>query len=203
MADEIKHGPLLRYLIAAAAAITAAYLGSLIGAAGTLIGTGAGAAISGAAAELYGHLAGQAKRHAWGRRTPKLAARLAIGGCVFAAGAYGALWAVETASGKPLHAMTTGAQQRGSSFTGWTPYTPPPQPAYTPAVATSTPAPSPPSQVPSASPDASATPTATPYTPSPSPSPTATASPSPVPSPSPLPPDDQPPTPYPAQDFTP
>jgi len=205
---EEKHGPVLRYAIAAAAAITAAYLGSLIGTGGTLIGTGAGAAISGAAAELYGHLAGQAKRRTWRTPAPSTGVRLAAGAAVFAAAAYGALWAVEAASGRPLHAVTTGADQRGSSFTGAVPYTPPPSqsPAYTPAVVTATPTASPslsPSQTPSASLSASPMPTPAAQQTGPSPSPTAPASASPAPAPSLLPPSMQPATPYPPPGGTP
>ena len=172
MPDE-QHGRALRYVIAAAAAVTAAYVGSLAGVGGTLIGTGAGAVISGAAAELYGHLAGRARHHAravpaWKRWNPprldvtrRVAVRVAAGAAVFCGAAYGTLWALEAATGRPLHAITTGSSQRGTSFTGTTPGVPAPVPSPSPSPSASSVTPSPSASV-TVSPSAAVTPSVSP-----------------------------------------
>ena len=168
MADE-QAGRFLRLGVAALAAVTSAFACSrLFGAGGTLIGTGVGAVVSGAAAELYGHVAVKAKHHvravpawrqwnwAWPRMSGRLVAELAAGGLVVAVAAYGVVYVIERAAGRPLSAVTTGADVRGNSFTGSTPYTPaPPTPSVVPTLDPSVPLPSP-----SPSPSASATPSA-------------------------------------------
>ena len=165
MADE-QAGRILHLGVAALAAVTSAFACSrLFGAGGTLIGTGVGAVISGAAAELYGHVMVKAKRHARAvsglslpRMSGRLVAELAAGGLVVAVAAYGVVYVIERVAGRPLSAVTTGSDVRGNSFTGSTPYTPaPPSPSVVPTVDPSVPLPSP-----SPSPSASATPSASP-----------------------------------------
>ena len=169
MADE-QAGRILHLGVAALAAVTSAFACSrLFGAGGTLIGTGVGAVVSGAAAELYGHVAVKAKHHVravpagrgglrWPRMCGRLVAELAAGGLVVAVAAYGVVYVIERVAGRPLSAVTTGSDVRGNSFTGSTPYTPaPPSPSVVPTVDPSVPLPSP-----SPSPSASATPSASP-----------------------------------------
>jgi len=139
VADEEQAGKILRLGIAALAAITSAFACSrLFGTGGTLVGTGVGAIVSGAAAELYGHVMVRAKHHmravpawsqwnwVWPRWNGRLVAELATGGAIVAAASYGVVWGIETVAGRPLSAVTTGSDQRGSSFTGVTPETPTP-----------------------------------------------------------------------------
>lgn len=91
MADE-QAGRIIRLGVASLAAVTSAFACSrLFGAGGTLIGTGVGAVVSGAAAELYGHVMVKAKHHAKAvsglslpRLNGRLAAELAAGGLVVA-----------------------------------------------------------------------------------------------------------------------
>jgi len=161
VADDEQTGKILRLGIAALAAITSAFACSrLFGTGGTLVGTGVGAIISGAAAELYGHVMVRAKHHiravpawsqwnwVWPRWNGRLVAELATGGVIVAAASYGVVWGIETVAGRPLSAVTTGSDQRGSSFTGVTPETP------APVVSTS-------SEQPSVSPSSSVSPSAT------------------------------------------
>ena len=194
MADEEQAGKILRLGIAALAAITSAFACSrLFGTGGTLVGTGVGAIVSGAAAELYGHVMVRAKHHiravpawsqwnwVWPRWNGRLVAELATGGAIVAAASYGVVWGIETVAGRPLSAVTTGSDQRGSSFTGVTPETP------TPVVSTPSEQPSvPPSPSLSVSPSAtvSVTPSVS-VSPSDVPvnSPAGTASPQDTPSP--------------------
>jgi hypothetical protein len=177
VADE-QAGRLIRLGVAALAAVTSAFACSrLFGQGGTLIGTGAGAVISGAAAELYGHVMVKAKRHARAavaapRPGSRLLAEVTVGGLLVAVAAYAVVWGVEAAAGRPLSAVTTGSSVRGNSFTGVSPDTPAPVPPPEPSQVAPT-LPGPPettaSAAPSAAPDTApaATSTGTPFATSP------------------------------------
>jgi hypothetical protein len=174
VADE-QAGRLIRLGVAALAAVTSAFACSrLFGQGGTLIGTGVGAVISGAAAELYGHVMVKAKRHARAavtvpRPDGRLLAEVTVGGLLVAVAAYAVVWGVEAAAGRPLSAVTTGSNVRGNSFTGVTSDTSAPATQPEPT-ATTLPAPSTtaPATAPSAesdtTPPAGATPSVTPET---------------------------------------
>ena len=180
MADE-QAGRLIRLGVASLAAVTSAFACSrLFGAGGTLIGTGVGAVISGAAAELYGKVMVKAKHHVraapawrqWNYARPqvsgRLVAELAAGGLVVTVAAYGVVYGIERAAGRPLSAVTTGSDVRGNSFTGSTPYTPAaPSPSVLPTVDPSVPLASP-------SPTVGAVTSSAAPSSSPSPSPSAT-----------------------------
>lgn len=127
----MEHGRIIRLGVAAAAAVTSAFACSrLFGTGGTLIGTAVGAVVSGAAAELYGRAAAAAKaRLPRPELNGRLVAEVAAGCAVVAVAAFGVVYGVEKATGRPLSAVTTGADVRGDSFTGSTPYTPPAAPA--------------------------------------------------------------------------
>ena len=141
-ASGAEHGRIIRLTVAAAAAVTSAFACSrLFGTSGTLIGTAVGAVVSGAAAELYGRMAAAAKaRLPRPELSGRLVGELAVGAVVVAVAAFGVVFGVEKVAGRPLSAVTTGSDQRGSSFTGVVPDTPPPD---TPAVDTPSPSSSP------------------------------------------------------------
>jgi len=146
-ADGAEHGRIIRLGVAAAAAVTSAFACSrLFGTGGTLIGTAVGAVVSGAAAELYGRAAAAAKaRLPRPELNGRLVAEVAAGCAVVAVAAFGVVYGVEKAAGRPLSAVTTGSDVRGDSFTGSTPYTPPaaPLPSVLPTVDPSVPLASP------------------------------------------------------------
>jgi hypothetical protein len=167
VAASEQNGRIIRLSVAAAAAVTAAFLGSFLGTAGTLIGTGLAAMISGAAAELYGHVAAKAKKivpgvpvHVPVRISGKLVGQLAMGALGVAIIGYVAVFGIEKAAGKPLQAITTGQSVSGNSFTGTTPGTPEPvtTPSQVIAPATKTGTPASESASPSESPSESAVP---------------------------------------------
>ena len=136
-AEGVEHGRIIRLSVAAAAAVTSAFACSrLFGTGGTLIGTAVGAVVSGAAAELYGRAAAAAKaRLPRPELNGRLVAEVAAGCAVVAVAAFGVVYGVEKAAGRPLSAVTTGSDVRGDSFTGSTPYTPPaPLPSVLPTV---------------------------------------------------------------------
>ena len=125
---EEQAGRIVRLAAAAAAAVTAAFAGSrFFGGSGTLVATAVGAVVSGSAAELYGHVLVKAKHQVrgvprWDWRvphfTPQMAGRLSVAALAVVVVAFFAVWVIEVAAGRPLHAITTGSAQRGSSFTG-------------------------------------------------------------------------------------
>ena len=147
----MEHGRIIRLGVAAAAAVTSAFACSrLFGTGGTLIGTAVGAVVSGAAAELYGRAAAAAKaRLPRPELNGRLVAEVAAGCAVVAVAAFGVVYGVEKAAGRPLSAVTTGSDVRGDSFTGSTPYMPPAAPlpsvlpTVDPSVPLATPSPSP------------------------------------------------------------
>jgi hypothetical protein len=116
--------------IAAAAAVTSAVVGSLFGDTGTLTGVACGTIVSGAAAEVYGWVVDRGRRRL--SRLPRhVAARVAAGIAVTAVALPLGLQAAEAAAHKPLHAIMTGAAEKGSTFGGTTTYTPAPGPSPT------------------------------------------------------------------------
>src|SRR5258708_2797257 len=99
--------------------VTSAYIGSLIGVNGTLIGTGVGAVIGGAATEGYQAVLDRGKHHL--KSIKRRNRRIAMAACAIVATAvagYGGLTVVEAAANKPLHAITTGAHESGTSIGG-------------------------------------------------------------------------------------
>ena len=147
--------------ISAAAMVTSAYVGSLIGDNGTLIGTGIGAVVGGAATEGYQIILDRGKHHF---KSIKLRHKRMVtaGLAIVATGVvgYGGLTLVEAAANKPLHAITTGTHESGTSLGGGS---------------SSVPEPSAPSSSASSTSSSSASP-------SPTSSPTLTSSPSAIPS---------------------
>jgi len=127
-AQNEQAGRIARLAAAAGAAVTAAFAGSrFFSGSGTLVATGVGAVVSGAAAELYGHVLVKAKHQVrgvpqWDWRvphfTPRLAGRLSVAALAVVVVAFFAVWVIEAAAGRPLQAITTGSNERGSSFTG-------------------------------------------------------------------------------------
>jgi hypothetical protein len=105
--------------ISAAAMITSAYVGSLIGDKATLIGTGIGAVVGGGATEIYQAILDRGKHHFKSinrRHKQYMAAGLTALAC--AAIGYGGLTLVEAAANRPLHAITTGSHETGTSIGG-------------------------------------------------------------------------------------
>lgn len=111
--------------ISAAAMVTSAYVGSLIGVNGTLIGTGVGAVIGGAATEGYQVVLDRGKHHF--KSIKRRNRRIAMATCAIiatAAAGYGGLTIVEATANKPLHAITTGAHESGTSLGGTSSHSP-------------------------------------------------------------------------------
>lgn len=180
---DSQHGRVTRYAVAGLAAITSGFIGSFLGDNGTLIGTGLGAVASSAAAELYGAAAAKARHHvravpAWTKWNPPivswaLAAKIGMAGVAVAAVGYGGVAVIETAANRPLHAITTGSNERGSSFDSHA--APPATPTASPPAPTTAP-------TASVLPGRSATPSASPSaSPTPDPSVPSSASPSAAP----------------------
>jgi hypothetical protein len=150
--------------------VTSAYVGSLIGDKATLIGTGIGAIVGGGATEIYQAILDRGKHHFKSinrRHKQYMAAGLTTLAC--AAIGYGGLTLVEATANRPLHAITTGSHETGTSI-GGTSSAPTSQPeggtssSASPSSASSSPAPS--STLPSSttSPSTVPTPTAPPST---------------------------------------
>jgi hypothetical protein len=124
----------VKILIAATAAVTSTLAGSLFGVGGTLAGVAVGSVVAGISTEAYGYLVERGRHHF---KVPRLQFRGRVFyGSVIAlvtvVAALISLQLIESATGKPLHAITTGAKQYGSSL-GGTSTTPPatPGPALT------------------------------------------------------------------------